>query len=691
MADRYLCLTKSEKGLYAEGFPVMIEVSALYNDTVDQKLIILAKLRNIGSKTVIALKAAVNAYEVNGSALEGVEEFQYLDIEVRPGAEFGSKTPISLPDSNTRKYDLLLKEITLQDGTVIQNTADKYSPLPDHMPVKDVLVNQELIDQYKIEVGPKCSGDFYPQKIDGLFLCSCGSVNLDNDEPCWNCGHNYSELIMTCSDEYLTPLSEQRIAKLEEEKRILEENKKKRNKKIKKFVIIFAPIAAVIITFICLYPGVIKPFFSNLSRYNEAKKQMEEGSFDNAYSSFTDLGDFMNSQELAQESIYRKAKAYYDNGNYEDSITTWDSISSYSDSSQKITEAYEAWHNSDYQAALSLKTEGKYLEAEMAFIDLAEYSDSSSQAVDCRELYNKAKYDTAVEKMNSKDYDGAIDLFKELGDYSDSDVMITKCNDLITESNYNNAVQLMDKGDYKEAASIFNTIYSYKDSLELVKEARYQYGLSVIDTNPDDAVSYLYMVKGYKDADKKIKTAYYNRGCSLLNAKKYEAAISDFEKSEGYSDAKKKINEAKYGYVKSHNDREDYTTYDYLRDLKKAKYKDAAKIYNKLYAWHVEVIAINDTEDSTYYNYTSLSRYDTMYFHFKVTGGPPDGSTSITAKAKWPDGGTTKRTGKNHYDGSEGWFSYWYTNPYYGDTGKLKVTFYDGKGNKVGSGSVRIV
>lgn len=126
-----------------------------------------------------------------------------------------------------------------------------------------------------------------------------------------------------------------------------------------------------------------------------------------------------------------------------------------------------------------------------------------------------------------------------------------------------------------------------------------------------------------EDADSLWNEASYNAGISCLKYNLYESAIDYLEDVKGHSDVKEKIKEAKYGYVKSHKNRTNETTYSYLKDLKTAGYQDSRAIYNELYAWKMTFVAINNCEDSTV-NMSSLSKYDTWwYFHLKLSGGPP--------------------------------------------------------------------
>lgn len=191
-----------------------------------------------------------------------------------------------------------------------------------------------------------------------------------------------------------------------------------------------------------------------------------------------------------------------------------------------------------------------------------------------------------------------------------------------------------------------------------------------------------------------IPASKYNEACSKLENGFYQEAIEMFEELEGYKKSEDKINEAKYGYVLAHKNNDDRTTYAYLKELKKQDYKDSVNIYDNLYEWKITVIAINSSEndETTYKN--SISKYNAVYFHLKLTGGEPGESVRITAKPTFPDGEKGEYVFEDKWSDGDilwyGWSDGLYNNPQYGDTGTLRCNFYDDNGNLIGAGSVKI-
>lgn len=149
------------------------------------------------------------------------------------------------------------------------------------------------------------------------------------------------------------------------------------------------------------------------------------------------------------------------------------------------------------------------------------------------------------------------------------------------------------------------------------------------------------------------------------------------------------IPEYKYQYVMDNLNNNDAKTYEYLSDLKQKDYKNSADIYEDLYEWKVTMIAINSDEYDETTDMSTISKYDTVYFHFRLTGGKPNDSVRIRVTDIPPNG-----VADDYYfddvweDGDILWYSWGYNDPEYGSTGTLQCRFYDEDDNLIGVGSV---
>ncbi len=540
--------------------------------------------------------------------------------------------------------------------------------------------------------------------------------------------------------------SREAAAQYAEEMRI---KKEQRQKKVKRISII---AATVLLSLLAAY-AVIWHIIPSI-RYNDADTALKNQQYDDAYSKFLAINSYKDSAEKANEALYQKGCSLMNSGSYAEAAEEFSKVSDYKDSYEqatfcrnqeayieatelfeggKYTEAAEAFaqlgdfsdsaeqvNAANYQYAKQLLENGLFEEAHAAFEALADYKDSGI-------LSKESYYQLASKYYDEKEYEKAYDTFGIIShnNYKDS-------TDLRDESCYQLATDLLAKGKYSEAASYFSKIPTYKDSLNLSKEAKYCEATDYIDKKAyGKAIDILYSIKGYKDSADLLKKAQYNNakqlaekgsyteaialfkslgdysdsatkyketkyayGNSKLKAKDYKTAVSIFEDLGSYNDCKDKVKEAKYGYVLANKNSANTTTYEYLKDLKSAGYKDSNDIYKSLYAWKVINIYFNSSESGTNKKY-NISKYDPVYCHFELSGGPPGESIYLYHKVIFPDGDSTgkDRPDYKQFRGSTSWWGWEdgiYTTPYYGVTGTLTFKFYDEEGNLIGEGSVAI-
>ena len=146
--------------------------------------------------------------------------------------------------------------------------------------------------------------------------------------------------------------------------------------------------------------------------YSKAEKLLASGDYDDAITAFEALGDYKDSADLRNESVYEKATALLASGDYDGAIT-----------------AFEA---------------------------LGDYKDSAN-------LRNESVYEKATALLASGDYDGAIAAFEALGDYKDSSAMLVES---ANAKEYAQAEKLLAQGQTAEAAVAFAKIAEYEDARE---------------------------------------------------------------------------------------------------------------------------------------------------------------------------------------------------------------------------------
>ena len=118
MAERFEKLYSLPSNLYSEGAPVIISAGSLLKDTETGKIIAQIKYHSVSHIPIKALKITVAAFDISGLELEGIDEYQYLDLNIQNGQEFGSNKAIVLPNDITRSFSITSVVAVLSNGTI---------------------------------------------------------------------------------------------------------------------------------------------------------------------------------------------------------------------------------------------------------------------------------------------------------------------------------------------------------------------------------------------------------------------------------------------------------------------------------------------------------------------------------------------------------------------------------------------
>ena len=448
MPERYNMVFRLPPRLYLEGSPILIEAGAIQKDTQTNKLLVQLKFRNISSKTIIACKVKINAYSVSGDQLDGVESFSYLDLNVHSGEEFGSKTPIYLPNYETRKFTSCVTQVVFADNSIWNAEATEWSQVSEPTKIENGLQDNsrihdgELVKQYKIEVGNH--SDYYPEIKDGLFYCTCGNINMDSVEHCHFCRREYSDLARILEVGYLTSRKDARLAREAEERRVKmqqeaeeraariqreQENKDKRKKLIKIAVPVAIVLVALAVAGYYLFSKVIIP----RQKHDEAMQLLASGNYESAYALLAELGD--NDEIISSKND--RALSLLESGNYDEAYALYEELGN--------TEAIET---NKYDRAMSLIELGNYDEA---YVLLEEIGNN--------EAIISSETDRAMAMIDDGNYEEAYALLEELGN-----------NEAVSANMYDRAVACVDSGEYQEAVTLLTGL-DYGDSEALLESA----------------------------------------------------------------------------------------------------------------------------------------------------------------------------------------------------------------------------
>ena len=341
MPGRFQELYRLSSKLYIEGSPVIIEAGALQKDKQTGKILAQIKIKNISPNIIVGCKVFIRAFELSGEELQGIDSFSYLDISVARGGDFGTKVPVFLPNDLTRKFSVAVTEVLFNDNTMWKSDSVEWKSIPKQNRIESVLQDTDLIEEYKIEAGD--NAEYYPEILNGLFLCTCGNINMDVSSPCFRCHRKYDALMRILDADSLRNNSNERLEKEKkeqyEQQQIRQKEQELRTRKRKAIakkieyglgiIIIFAIIFTVLF-------GLIIPSIKDKNLYKQAMELFEDGQYLEAKDIFEKLGDYKDSENMVKEVQYCRAEELFNQKDFYAAKEIWEALGDYADSVERL-------------------------------------------------------------------------------------------------------------------------------------------------------------------------------------------------------------------------------------------------------------------------------------------------------------------------------------------------------------------
>lgn len=479
-----------------------------------------------------------------------------------------------------------------------------------------------------------------------------------------------------------------------------------------------------------------------MQHFDDAKENNDfvtaESKFLEAKKIFDTLGDYSNAREMsaecskkAVESAFAKAMEQFNSAKTESDYlavkAVFDRISDYQPATEKsaecdkrIEQIHDAEKESKYQDALSILTSDSSTEDDLRtaisrFRQITDWKDSEKRITECQQRIDEIRAENERRRIEREQ---EAERQKQIAEKhaKRNKLIAALCTVAVlavgfvvvfftvikpnqeNKEKYNNAVAMLNEAKFDEARTAFVELGSFNNSSEMIKETDYRAALALKEKcresgDYDSALNAFLALRGYKDCNDIYLSLQYDYACYQLENKEYLSAIESFEGINGYQndEVAKKILEAKYGYVKANYSADDETTYEFLKELISADYPGAQSTYDSLYQWKADVY-FNNSEDSKE-RMTSISKWGKWYTYIILSGGAPNGydCTTIKYKITYPDGSVENNKSATKKESSEGIkITSCYNDPQNGKTGVLKVEVYDGSGNFIGTGSVKI-
>lgn len=476
MAERFSRLFLLDEETYASGSPVLIAAGALLKDSVTDSIVAQLKFQNLSNQSVIAVKIKLRAYDVAGNEIPGVDDYQYLDLNVRTGECWGADKAIILPEAGTRSFSVEQIGILFSGKSTweITDFTDSIS-LPKGVSLERELTEPELVSQYRIAVN-QCA-KYVPTMYGQVWRCSCGAIN--RNDLCHSC-HAAKSLVFSEFD--VSTLSEKVKERLAQQQSEEAEKKKQRQKQARTFKKLAAtgiPVILLGLIFaLWIVPYVIEPN----SRYSNACALVEAGQFDEAIEAFESLGDYRDAPVQIKATQYAKADALAEAGRTDEAEELFKALGDYEDSPDRVNAIR-------YARALSLADEGDYVKAIEEFEALGDYKDAEEQVT----ALQNGTFSTFAEDIQSGNYEEAYSIMtasskvwtSKMLEQADAIAMaqyddllatgraedatrLSETFQLAPERTYNAAIELIQAGDYDDAYGLLVGVSAYKNAEKLM-------------------------------------------------------------------------------------------------------------------------------------------------------------------------------------------------------------------------------
>lgn len=462
MAERYTKVFTQQGQFYCVSAPIVIQAGALLKDNQTGKILAQVKFKSISPKNIQALTVRIAAWDVSGKAVAGVDEFQYLDLNIQRGGEFGQKTPIFLPNAVARSFVCQCLAAVFDDGTVWnwnQENAWAKLPSPDLLSIK---LDTDLIDQYRRSTTKQAK--YIPAACKDLWYCTCGEINQNSEDVCFSCYSKKTALVAALDLDSLktNAAAHQRMIAQKQAAEAEVEAQRARKKKIT----LITALAALSLALIVLVSYIV---VSNhpATKYKQAVELMDSGDYVAAQEILAEISTHKDAAQLYDECQWQQGLALFIKGDYEGAYEFWNPIEMRGGTPPKsvVTAAEEYLH----QTAFAYIQNGQY---EQAISETAYAFGNMTVQIKVFE----AIYQKAVEYKEIKDYEQAISIFEILGEYSDSNDKIAEINTLILkeekEEQYQLAISCINV-DNAKAYELFVGLADYKDSSQYASRFKF--------------------------------------------------------------------------------------------------------------------------------------------------------------------------------------------------------------------------
>ncbi len=193
--DTYSTLYQYTDCLYAEGAPVVITDGQLLKNDSTGDIRIRLGMTNIQPKPIVAVVVQIITFDYAGRACEEKIRHHYLDLHAEQDDVFGTGEDIPVKDPSIRHFQAAVIEVVYADMTLWQGDGTPWDELKALTPLQEKFADEELVKQYKLQLGADC--EYFPTvvKEKKLWTCACGAFNSMTSGVCHKCQRPYKDMV----------------------------------------------------------------------------------------------------------------------------------------------------------------------------------------------------------------------------------------------------------------------------------------------------------------------------------------------------------------------------------------------------------------------------------------------------------------------------------------------------------------
>ena len=236
-------LVSSSARLWTQGLPIVFTETSIFPSEDDPTLLSLSlTFQNISEQPVIGVFLGVNCRNLLRQELESLDKLTIQDFVLEPGESKTYVCPKTLPDSDTRRVELIVRHVVMADDSTWDCEDGKIlTALEDQPPLQ---LDEHLKQQFLRECSEQTRYHVYneqtrhyvyslfkfqPQELEGGWRCACGQLN--QGKSCLSCGIPRGDLFAHIDLDHLQKsydLEQEKEARYREEQRRLEEERQRK-------------------------------------------------------------------------------------------------------------------------------------------------------------------------------------------------------------------------------------------------------------------------------------------------------------------------------------------------------------------------------------------------------------------------------------------------------------------------------